>query len=88
MEDRQITLNIDSDVETRKGVYSDIALVSRHSDMARVDFISGDRPGAGSIGAVLSCRVYMPLSSLVALRDSINDQLAATPEGGEGIEHV
>lgn len=45
MGEKQVTLNIDSDVDTRKGVFSDIAFVSCGSGMARIDFISGDRPG-------------------------------------------
>lgn len=88
MGEKQVTLNIDSDVDTRKGVFSDIAFVSCGSGMARIDFISGDRPGDDAVGAVLSSRVYMPTVALKSLRDAIEEQLARTAEGGDDVEHV
>ena len=39
-----ITVNITSDVTTRKGAYADLALVTLDGAVARLDFVSRDVP--------------------------------------------
>lgn len=79
------SIKVDSDTGTRKGVFADLALVSVNGSIARIDFISGDLPSDESIGAVLTSRVYMPLSALVGLRDQIEERIGL--KAGTDVDH-
>ena len=82
MNAQSLTLRIDSDTTTRKGVFADVSIVSSNGAIARIDFISGDLPSEESVGAVLSSRVYMTVSSLLELREQIDRQIG-TSEGAD-----
>lgn len=71
----EITVNISSDIPTRKGAYADLALVSIDSGLARLDFISRDVPTTGASEAILTARVYMTVGNLAALRNAIDERL-------------
>lgn len=75
MEAPEVVLNIDSDAATRKGVFADLAMVMTNGSIARIDFISGDLPSEESVGAVLTSRIYMPINSLLDIRNQIDRAL-------------
>lgn len=78
MEERKVTLDIDSDVETRKGVHADIAMLSTKGGTTRIDFLNADIAiDPNSARAVLSSRVYMSNEDVIALRDMLDRHTAA-----------
>lgn len=68
-------LNIESDVSTRRGAYADISLLTPKGSLARLDFISGDRPSSDSVDGILVSRVYLEREALINLRDTIDAYL-------------
>lgn len=72
----EITVNVSSDISTRKGAFADLALVTTSDGLARLDFISRDIPSSDVSEAILTARVYMTVSNLAALRDAIDERLA------------
>lgn len=71
-----ITVNITSDVTTRKGAYADLALVTLDGEVARLDFVSRDVPSENRTEAVLTSRVYMTTKTLRELRRAIDECLS------------
>lgn len=71
-----ITVNITSDVTTRKGAYADLALVTLDGAVARLDFVSRDVPSENRTEAVLTSRVYMTTKTLGELRRTIDECLS------------
>lgn len=71
-----ITVNITSDVTTRKGAYADLALVTLDGAVARLDFVSRDVPSENRTEAVLTSRVYMTTKTLGELRRAIDECLS------------
>lgn len=80
MADRKlINITIDSDITTRKGVVSDMALISSKDGMSRIDFLLCDIPDEeGHIRSALVSRVAMSNIDLVKLRDMLSDHIART----------
>lgn len=75
--EESITINISSDIPTRKGAYADLALVDIENGIARLDFVSRDLPTQNRTEAVLTSRVYIPVAALVSLRESIDERLGS-----------
>ena len=72
-------LTVDSDINLRKGCFSDLALVSEKDGIARIDFLLGDMSeGDGSVRCALVSRIFMTHRDLVNLKNMIDDHLAAT----------
>ena len=69
-------ITIDSDIETRKGSYSDAVLVDVKNDTARVDFVHIDiNEPDGSARGVLTNRIFMGRDALIMLRDAAESAL-------------
>lgn len=71
-----MTINITSDVTTRKGAYADLALVTLDGAVARLDFVSRDVPNESRTEAVLTSRVYMTAKTLGELKRAIDECLS------------
>lgn len=73
-ETRTFNVTIDSDIKTRGGVVSDIALFATKDGISRIDFLIGDIPdGDDSIRAALVSRVFMSNKDLLSFRDNLNE---------------
>ncbi len=75
MDENARSVVIDSDVSTRKGVFSNFAMISTTGGVSRVDFLLTDIDSEGSSRAVLSTRVFMGSRDLLSLRDAIDAHL-------------
>lgn len=75
MEENARPVVIDSDVTTRKGAFSNFAMISTTGDVSRVDFLLTDIDSEESSRAVLSARVFMEPRDLLFLRDAIDAHL-------------
>ncbi len=83
--ENSVSLNLDSDVETRKGVVAGLVMASTDGTMTRLDFINPDIPtDDGGIRAVLSARVYLTNDNLVALRDMLINHTSRWGAGSDG----
>lgn len=83
--ENSVSLNLDSDVETRKGVMAGLVMASTEGAMTRLDFINPDiQADDGTIRAVLSARVYLTNDNLVALRDMLVDHISKWEAGSDG----
>lgn len=83
MADEGKTLVIDSDIETRKGVHSNLSTLTMNGDIARMDFFLGDIVNPdGEQRAVLSARIFMHKQDLVAVRDMIDRVLSGADNHG------
>ena len=74
---RTVQLSIDSEIGTRKGCFSDLAIITDKDGVARIDFLLGDIPGESGddIRCALVSRVFMSVRDLVNLKTAIDDQL-------------
>lgn len=87
MEDRQVNISIDSDVETRKGVHSNIVLLTTEGPVTKIDFLNADiSVEEDEVRAALSSRVYMSNEDLVALRDMLIRHTASWKVAADGPE--
>ena len=69
-------LTVDSDINTRKGVHADMALVAEREGTVRIDFISADiTDNEGNAKGVLTSRVYMSRKDLLSFKNSIDEML-------------
>ena len=70
-EDTQGTIQIESSVEIRAGVFSDLVSVATKEGTTRIDFMLTDVPGSnpGDQYGVLSSRVFLSNETLLKLRD-------------------
>lgn len=72
-EEKAVSIRIDHDPQTRKGVHADFVIARTDGAATRLDFIQNDIPlEGGDIGAVLVSRVFMSNEGLVALRDMLD----------------
>lgn len=75
-EEKTVALTIDSDINTRKGVHADAALLAEKDDVVRIDFISTDIMDNGNEArGLLSSRVYMSRHDFMSFRNSIDAML-------------
>lgn len=76
MEERQIHIDIDSDTETRKGVFSNISMLTDEGPLTRIDFLNSDiHVTEENSRAVLASRVYMTRDDLVLLRNVLDSHI-------------
>lgn len=78
-ENKQETLHlaIDSDINSRKGCFSDIALISEKDGVARIDFLLGDMAeNENNIRCALVSRVFMSRENLFNLKSQIEQHLS------------
>lgn len=75
-DEQRMSIVVDSDVETRKGVHSNLVSLTVNGSLSRLDFLYGDiDDGSGGMRAVLSSRVIMQTEDLVALKALIESHL-------------
>lgn len=80
MEEAQVTLHlaIDSDISSRKGCFSDLAIISEKDGVARIDFLLGDMAeNENNIRCALVSRVFMSRENLVNLKSQIEQHLSS-----------
>ena len=72
MEEHRVNIDIDSDTETRKGVYGNVTMLVTKGGTTRIDFLNADIPvESESMRAVLAARIYMDNADIIALRDML-----------------
>lgn len=81
MEKKIITINLDSDVQTRKGVHANMVQAVDLGHSTRLDFILSDIEDENGPRGVLSARVYMDNANIKALRDLLIDHTATWEDG-------
>lgn len=87
MEKAQVRITIDSDTETRKGVHADNFSITTRGDSVRIDFFLSDIQGEnGENRGVLASRVFMDVSDLPELRDTLNDVIKNALSGRGGAQ--
>lgn len=87
MNERKVTINIDSDVETRKGVHADVAMLSTKGGATRIDFLNADITlDDVNVRAALASRVYMNNEDVIALRDMLVSHTADWKVEADGEE--
>lgn len=77
MEEKAVSIEVESDVATRKGTYADVATLASKRGTTRIDFVSTDSSDGEVVKAVLSARVYMDNADIIALRDMLNNYTAS-----------
>lgn len=83
----QHNINIDHDPQTRKGVFSDFAMVRTKGGTSRLDFVQRDiELDGGDEQAVLAARVFMSNEDLLALRDMLVQHTSSWKVDGDGAE--
>ena len=83
LEDMGISVSIDSDVQTRKGVFADFALIRTNGTSTVLDFILNDMPVSETESrGVLTARVFMSNSTVLDLRDMLVAHTAGWTRAG------
>ena len=67
------TIQIDSTIEARAGVHSNLVMAMTNGGTTRLDFVATEMPlsSEGDLLAVLVSRIYMDNADLVSLRDML-----------------
>ena len=72
-EKNNMSVQIDSMPDVRRGVYSDVVVINTKDGMSRLDFLYIDiAPNdAGDGAGVLAARIHMTNADLLSLRDTL-----------------
>lgn len=72
------TITVEAPTEVRLGTYADIATIRSTEETSTIDFVMIEGPSGieGELSAILTSRVIMSRSNLIALRDMLNDHTA------------
>lgn len=77
MDSKEIVISVDSDPQTRKGVYSDAVTAKTRDGVTCLDFLQRDiEQEDGNVRGILAARIVMANTDLVALRDMLDTHIA------------